>query len=606
MEKDPVSELREEVQRLSARITELEQAVKARPIQQEQPAPRTVEPMRAAAPPQPVAPTPTPSPPPTPPPTVTLPRAEAGDLEAEIGGNWLNRIGAVALVLGMAFFLQYAIANRWINETGRIVIGIVIGLACIFGGEHFQKRGLGRYAQGLSGAGIAILYFSIYAAFAFYQLIDQLPAFAFMILVTVTAIAVSVRYDAIVIAILGIVGGFLTPVLMQKPGGGEGDSMIQLFTYVAILDLGILGTTYYKNWRALNLLSLGGTVMLFAGGSVPGKLGVTMLFLTIFYVIFAAQSFVQNVLAKRPMNSADLLMVIATPILYFATSYFLLKPEFYIYLGLFTVVIGAVYLIFANRVEIVGYEDRSLRLLFLCIAAGFIIVAVPIQLKQHWVTIGWAAEAAVIAWIGFYMNSARTRYVAAGLFGLVGWRLVLFDTWAPMYEKQVLVPFFNARFAVFLFAIAMGVLVTWLYSRYREQTTDSEKVIQVILVLGANFLMIWALSVEVLHSLSVYGLGYDPSTQSFALSAVWAFYAAVMLAVGIALRYRPARIMAMIVLGIVIVKSFLVDVWTLEKLYRIIAFVGLGVLLLLASYVYQIQRERIRRIIGVEGDRNAS
>jgi len=606
MEQDRVSQLWDEVQRLNARVLELEQALGERRAEAPRPPPQPAPTVQAAAPPPtPVAPQAPPPPRPAPVP------AGAGGLEAEIGGNWLNKIGAVALVLGMAFFLKYAIDNRWINETGRIMIGLIVGLACLFGGEHFQKRNLNRYAQGISGAGIAILYFSIYAAFGFYDLIPQLPAFLFMILVTITAIAVSVRYDAITIAVLGIIGGFMTPVLMQKPGGGGGDSQIQLFTYIAILDLGILGATYYKNWRSLNMLSLAGTALVFAGwwgdSYEPKKLGVTLVFLTIFYVIFAAQSFVQNVLARRTMNAADLLMVILTPVLYFCTSYALLAGKYHLFLGVFAAAVGAVYVIFSHRVQIVGYEDRKLRLLFLMIASGFLIVAVPIQLEQHWVTIGWVAEGAVIAGLGFYMSSSRTRYVGFGILCLAAFRLLFLDSWGYGVDRQM-VPFFNARFATYLFAIAVIALAAWLYSRYREQITGGEKAVQVILALGANFLMIWILSIEVVDYLGVTrpGAAYTPSVESLALSATWAIYAAIMLAVGLSTRNRSVRVMAMVILGVVILKSFLFDVWSLERLYRIIAFLGLGVLLLLASYFYQSQRDRVRQIIGAEGETDAS
>lgn len=599
MEEDRVSQLSDEVQRLTARVSELERALGERRAEAPAPPPQPTPPV-LSPPPIPVVPQVTPPPPrPTPAPTI------AGALEAEIGGNWLDKIGAVALVLGTAFFLKYAIDNRWIDETGRIVIGLVVGLACLFGGEHFQKRNLNRYAQGISGAGIAILYFSIYAAFAFYDLIPQLPAFGFMILVTITAIATAVRYDALAIAVLGIIGGFMTPVLMQKPGGGGGDSQIELFTYIAILDLGILGATCYKNWRSLNMLSLAGTVLLFTGWFYdhyePKKLGVTLVFLTIFYAIFAAQSFVQNVRARRTMNWADLMMVILTPVLYFCMSYALLAAKYHLYLGISAAAVGAVYVVFSHRVQIVGYEDRKLRLLFLMIASGFLIAAVPIQLEQHWVTIGWVAEGAVIAGLGFYMSSVRTRYVGFGILCIGAFRLLFLDSWGYGTDRHF-VPFLNARFATYLFAIAVIAFVAWLYSRYREQTTGGEKAVQVILALGANFLMIWILSVEVLDYLS----RVNPGVQSLAMSAIWAIYAAIMLAVGLSTRNRPARVMAMAILGVVILKSFLFDVWSLERLYRIIAFVGLGILLLLASYVYQIQRDRVRQIIGAEGETDAS
>jgi uncharacterized membrane protein len=589
MNEEEISKLSEEVATLKDRISALEQLLGPQLRAEAAPRPEAV-----SVPPQ--AP-----PPPQPAPQPARRRADSSELEAEIGGNWLNKIGAVALVLGIAFFLKYAIDNRWINETGRIVIGIVIGLVCIYGGEYFQRKNLPKYAQGLSGAGIAILYFTIYAAFAFYRLVPQLPAFAFMVLITITAIALSVRHNAVVIAILGIIGGFLTPVLIRQPGGGGGDSQIELFTYIAVLNLGVLGVTRYRGWRELNLLSFAGTVIVFAGWFgdyyVPAKLGLTMLFLTIFYAIFAAQSFVQNVVARRPMNASDLFMVIATPILYFAVSYSLLAREHYVYLGAFAVVMAAVYLVFTQRVHIAGYEDKKLRLLFLSIAAAFLTIAIPIQLRKHWITIGWAAEGAILAWLGFYLSSPKTRYVAMGLLGLAAIRLLFLDTFAA--GAKDLTPFLNERFLTFLFAIVMAILVAALYARYREQITGGESAFPAILLVGANSLLIWALSQEALSL--VERMSAAPfvaySVRSLVLSAVWAIYAVLMLAAGILWKYRPVRIMAVVIFGIIILKSFLFDVWTLERVYRIIAFVGLGVLLLVASYVYQANRDRIRQIM---------
>ncbi len=614
MEQNEVSRLSKEVARLNARVSNLETLIRAYVQAQGAsvtPPPQPAEPVQqqpAAPPPPPPAPAPPPAAPPRPAPA---PRPTT-DLEAEIGGNWMNKIAAVAIVLGVAFFLKYAIDNRWINETGRIIIGIVVGLACLYGGEHFQKREMPKYAQGITGAGIAILYFSIYAAFAFYSLIDQVPAFAFMIVVTATAIALAVRHDAITIAVLGIIGGFATPILMQKPSGGTGGAgtEIQLLTYIAILDLGILAITYYKNWRTLNLLSFLGTVAIFGGWAYDNYefklLGPTMFFLTVFYLIFAAQSFVQNVVAWRPMNSSDIVMAVTAPVVYFGTAYYLLMDKYHIYLGMFAVAMGAVYLLLSQRVRIVGYEDRKLRLLFLAVAAAFLIVAIPIQLKQYWITIGWAAEAAVLVWLGFYVESSRTRAIGMWLLGLVAVRLLLIDTRVPY--GIVLTPFFNARFAAFLFSVAMIGLVAWFYQKHTEAVSTGEKSLQVTLVVAANYLLIWAMSAEVLGWVGMgtaqrYG---DVSAESIALSALWSLYAAALLAVGIMRRYRPARIMAMILFGIVIAKSFIYDVWTLERLYRIIAFIGLGVVLLVVSYVYQSHRQSVRDIMGVEGEQNAS
>jgi len=591
MADDQVSRLSEEIDRLSARVAELE-----RLLREHVGAPRPEE---LRAPPPPAAPEarPQPAPPPpiAPPPAQPAPSARPAEsrLEAEFGGNWLNKIGAIALVLGMAFFLKYAIENRWIDETGRIIIGLAIGLACVYGGEYFQKRNLPLYAQGISGAGVAILYFTIYAAFAFYQLVPQAPAFAFMFVVTITAIAISVRHDAIAIAILGIIGAFLTPVLLQNSGIDGGDSGIQLFTYIAVLDLGILGITRYKGWRSLNILSLIGTALIFQGWAwenySPDKLGVTMLFLTIFFAIFAAQSFVQNVIARRSLNTADIFMAIVTPILYFTASYSLLADAYRIYLGVFSAVMAALYLALAHNVRIIQFEDRRVRLIFLGVATAFLTLAIPIQLRGHWITIGWSVEAAVLAAIGFNLNSVRTREVALLLLVLVLWRLLFRD--AP---AEVRLPFLNDRFTTFLVAIAISALIAWMYGRYRESLAPRESKVPAALVLGSNFLMIWALSLEAIEWVWLAQPSAPWSAVSLVLSAVWLVYGTLMLAGGIILGYRPVRIMALILICLVILKSFLIDVWWLQRLHRIIAFISLGVVLFAASYIYQARRRRMR------------
>lgn len=596
MQWDDISDLRGDINHINARISELEQLLRnhlnaseaSRPVSHE------IPPSIQRPPSSPVSVT-------VPPPQVSpaapsRSRSDDSSLEEEIGGNWLNKIGAIALVLGIIFFLKYAIDNRWINETARIILGILAGLGCLYGGEYFQRKGLARYSHGLSGAGIAVLYATIFAAFSFYSLIEQIPAFAFMLVVTCTAIALSVRYDSIAIAIIGIVGGFLTPVLLQKPGSDGSSNFVQVLTYITIIDLGVLVLTVSKDWRPLNLLSFMGTVLFFAGTFNESHLGLTMAFLTIFFVIFAAQSLVQNVIVRRPLNPADVFMVLAVPVLYFATSYWLLSSRYHTYMGLFAVLMAGLYLALSYRVQVVGFEDKNLRLIFLGVAAAFLIIAIPIQLKQHWIVIGWSGEAAALAGIGFYLQSARTRYIAMLLLGISALYLLAISNMALTIPMLF---FLNKRFLTFLFVIAMASLIAWLYQKNRGSITPAERSFSLILIVGANFLMIWALSTEALVWVwRISGnISNIASVESLTLSAVWAVYGIAMLIAGIIFRFRAARIMAIILLGVVVFKSFLIDVWALERIYRIFAFLGLGLVLLIASYVYQTHRDSIRQLV---------
>ncbi|HSE97174.1 MAG TPA: DUF2339 domain-containing protein, partial [Blastocatellia bacterium] len=242
-----------------------------------------------------------------------------GDLEARIGGNWLNRIGIIAITFGVAFFLKYAFENQWIGPAGRVGIGVVLGLGFLAGGEMLRKR-YASYAYGLTGGGILILYLAIYAAFSFYNLIPHPLAFVFMAAVTMIASLLSARYSALPIAVLGLIGGFLTPILLST---GR-DNQTGLFTYIALLDAGVLALAYSKQWRILNYMSFGATVLMFVGWMITfyddSKLWPTIFFLTLLFGIFALLAMTYNVFNRRPTTWADLALVFLNGLLYFGTS----------------------------------------------------------------------------------------------------------------------------------------------------------------------------------------------------------------------------------------------------------------------------------------------
>ena len=524
------------------------------------------------------------------------------DLEAIIGGNWLNRIGAATLIIGMAFFLKYAIDNNWINETGRIIIGLLVGMGCIWLGEKFQKKKLPIFAHGLSGAGVAILYFTIFAAYSFYSLLPQLPAFMIMIVVTAAAIALSVRYDAISIAALGILGGFMTPALLSGGHGSGGDSSnIGVLIYIIILDLGILGVTRFKNWRSLNIISLIGTVIIFtnATGSYNYKKGLSIEFATIYFLIFAAQAYVQNVMARRDLTGWDTIMAVAPPILYFAHCDGLLAgTEYAMALGPFAILMAAAYVGLSHKVFMTAFEDRKLCAMYLTIAAAFLTIAIPLQLRGYWLAWGWGIEAGILSYIGFHLNSARTRGVALGVLWLAV--ITLLGNTAMSITDGKAQAFADMRMPTYLLLTALTSYMIYFYSTKQKILTESERFLfPASLVISAALLLLIGLSTDVyvlaeaqIHSLNA----------SVILTLLWLAYGLAAIMAGIHYKHRPIRIFALLLLGVTLTKTYLSDVWWLPMAWRIIAFIALGVMLLMASYFYQKYRPQIAQI--VSGDKN--
>ena len=211
---------------------------------------------------------------------------DAPDLETRIGGHGLLYTGVLVLLLGVSFFLKYAFDNAWVNETGRVMLGGVAGIALIAGGLRLAVRDLRVFGQALVGTGLAILYLAVYSALNFYGLIGPNLAFAGMLLVTLAAAALADHQRSQALAVIAVGGGFLTPFLV---GSGE-NAQLTLFSYDALLVVGTLLLALRHQWLALNALSYALTFMTltaWAGRHYAADLWLrTLLFFTLFCVLF--------------------------------------------------------------------------------------------------------------------------------------------------------------------------------------------------------------------------------------------------------------------------------------------------------------------------------
>jgi hypothetical protein len=254
----------------------------APPVVATPPAPR---PSPAAAPPSPPRPPAATAPrapaPPPPPPPVKI------DWERWIGIRGAALLGAVVLGLAGLLFFKYSIDRGLITPTMRVVFGTLVGLACVIGSEWLRPRGHRHLAEGVSGAGVVILYGAFWAAHIRYELIGMAPAFGLMILVTAACCVLAVRHAAFVVAVIGLIGGFATPLLLSSGS----DRPIGLFGYVLLLDLALLALGHKKRWASLAVLSLLATVLmqaLWIGARMgPDRVLLGLVILGTFAAVFA-------------------------------------------------------------------------------------------------------------------------------------------------------------------------------------------------------------------------------------------------------------------------------------------------------------------------------
>ncbi|HSB08308.1 MAG TPA: DUF2339 domain-containing protein [Blastocatellia bacterium] len=503
---------------------------------------------------------------------ISIRRTSQGpDLESRIGGSWFNRIGVFAIFLGVAFFLKYAVDREWIGPTGRVLIGAAIGIAFLIGGERLRKR-YASYAYGLTGGGIAVLYATVwFASFKQYNLLPPTVAFGLMAAVTATASLLAARYGALPIAVLGLIGGFLTPILLSTGVDNESG----LFSYIAMLDLGVLALAYSKQWRSLNYLAFIATVFMFGAWLnewyLSEKLWTTIFFLTLFFIIFALLAVLYNVVNRRPTGWLDLAMVFSNALLYFGTSYELLDQhaQYRRLLGGFAVLVAAFYLGLGYLTYRRDRDDNLLIFTFLGLGFLFSVLAVPIQFEQHWITMGWAVEGAVMTWIGLRANDRTSRYAALVVFfiAISHWALSDVHDFAYLAPSHF-VPLLNRRAlscAVLVAAMAASALF---YKRYGEKVEERSSFTG-LLTLAANGLAIALLTIDAndyFEQKKAFASGRSladslSNSKALTLTALWTIYGAGMLFVGVTRRLRALRFLALALLGGAIVKVLLVDLY---------------------------------------------
>lgn len=592
------------LQELTARVARLEAAISPKSVIAPPPAaakPEVEAPPASTTPP--LAPPPRAFEPPRqpvpPPPFSTISPARtlnAGELESIIGRRWLGWAAVALILFATAFFLKYAFDNRWIGELGRVTIGVTAGVTLATLGYRYHKRKWRVFSQILTAGGVVLLYLSTYASFGYYHLASQKAAFAYITILIAEAAGLALLYDAPAIAVMALIGGFLNPILLRS----DRDHYRSLFGYIFALDVGTLALL--KQWPGLRTLAFFGTHLLFwlwyGDNYHPRKLAAVMMFETAVFLAFLVTHLARRFLKRQPIDVDDIStfedfsLLAANPYVFFATSYFLLNARHHEWMGAFAIGMALIYAGAAKLLLDRRATKRAEMLLLIGVALTFVTLAIPIQLKSNWITIAWAVEGLAILWTGIEMKSQRLRAIAHALFGLAILKLAFWDT--PWGYRAAFTPVVNKYFLSSLFVIVCLFAAAWLYEKLGERMQIAARVFQIVLLVVALITLWFLLTVETYTYFAsraalqktAEGYQHEHWLGQMALSVLWSIYAAVLAAVGFVRRSPAIRWAALSLFALTVVKVMLVDIAVLQQLYRIIAFLVLGLLLLIVTWGY--------------------
>lgn len=386
------------------------------------------------------------------------------ELERFIGENLISVIGISVLVIGIAIGVKYAIDKDLISPLSRIMLGFgacaalsAVALYLRIKYQHFS-------AVLLSGA-MAGFYFVTFVAYDFYSLFGQLPAFGLMVAITVSTVFAALQYNRQIIAQLGLVGAYAIPFLLDN-GRGQ---VLSLFTYMAIINTGILFVGIKRYWRTLYYSSFLLSWVIFLGwyfsdASVLVVSNTGPIFLTVFFTIFYGTFLFYKIIQKEQFRIEDVIFLFLNVFIFYGIGMDILQDRDYsgIHMALFTAFNALVHGIVSFLIDRQDGADRKIFYLTAGLSLIFITLAVPVYWDGNWVTLIWMGEALIIFWTGTKKSNISFVRLSYGLAALA--ILSLFQDWESTYNyysfgDKNFNSFFNIHFlSSLLCASALGYM----------------------------------------------------------------------------------------------------------------------------------------------------
>jgi uncharacterized membrane protein len=385
------------------------------------------------------------------------------------GGNALVRFGVIVLFFGVGFLLKYASEHIVIPIEARFIavaLGAIVMLAI-----GWRLRG-SRPGYGLimQGGGIGLLYLTVFAAFRLYQLLPAGLVFVLLVATAFFSAMLAVLQDSRSLAAMGVSGGFLAPILASTGAG----SHVMLFSFYAVLNLGILIIAWFKPWRSLNLLGFAFTFiigLLWGGHYYRADLfDSTEPFLILFFLFYVAIAVLfalrQEASIKKPVDGT---LVFGTPLIAFGLQTAMVRRIEYgaAYSAL---VLSGFYLLLARLLFSRALAHARLLVeAFLALGVVFGTLAVPLAFEGRWTAAVWALEGAAIVWVG-----VRQKKLAARAFGIflqfsAGVAFAL-----DVGRSGALTPILNSVYLGCVLISVAGLFCAWYLQRHRLQLTEIE------------------------------------------------------------------------------------------------------------------------------------
>ncbi|WP_029905137.1 DUF2339 domain-containing protein [Prevotella sp. 10(H)] len=455
-------------------------------------------------------------------------------IEKLLGDNWLSKVGIVTLVLGIGFFVKYAIDQNWINEVGRVGIGILTG-GIIIGIAHKLKLKYHVFSSILVGGGISVFYITITLAFREYQLFNQTIAFIILIAITIFSVILSLYYDRKELAIFSLLGGFASP-LMVSTGTGN---YIVLFSYILILNSGMLVVSFVKKWRVIGIISYVLTLIFFWTWTLryfENQFIPVTIFAVLFFVQFYLLALFDHFKAESKITAYQAFLILTNNLSVFLACIYVFDNYEYDVRGLVTIAIAVVNAIVMLALFRQSKVDRNLIYMIIAMVMTFVSLAIPMQLHGHVITMFWGAEVVLLLWLWQMSNIKvfRVGFLVIAVLTLISYAMDVNHNY--MYDEAL--PFFVNRIFITGLVVIASFIINMFLLKKEDPDSDIEltkfDTISVGAVTGAFKFVVVILTyivpyLELNYQLELYtDTGMISSFRCLALATYTSVYIAVL------------------------------------------------------------------------------
>lgn len=515
----------------------------------------------------------------------SMPRSLA-DWEMLIGGNLFAKLGGLALIISVAYALNYAFVNDLIGETLRIALGFVGGSFVLGLAHYIHRKSLPVLSQVLVAAGVSTLYITVYAMAQYYRMVPTSVGISLMIAVAILTIVLSLYYHSQPVALMAALGAWLVPFLVSS----ESTTALPLLVYILLVSMALITLVWHRpQWQWLRPTPMIGAIILLI--SWYSSADVVYFSLEAFFLYLNLALFLSMEVFHTHFSSERSMWI--DRIVAALTGFY------------------ALYITISSTIDQSLIVQVSFGSALALVYSSLIVFVYKQRREELFIPSVWAAVTAIVVlWVFDTLDQDYISITLSVVMSLVALEMVRGYKITPFATASIILMFVNT---IMLFgfgsqaarpdllilhdrSLAYALVITaWLFwglfIRIHSLNTNSQRALAGMAAVFVGF--VW-LNIEVDTGLERWMplvLGESSSTRDNLMeltrSMAWLAYSLILFAIGLLRKVAAPRYAAILLFSITILKIFITDLSFLDIPYRIISFMVLGLILLAVSYVYQ-------------------